>query len=116
MTRRIGWYFVFVGMVLLAIALVLAIGEQPSGRMFLSGLGGIVAGTWMILRSVGAASAGPPPPQAAPAPAAQSKQTARAPGPPKAAPAKAPAPAKTGAPAKAGGLARMFQPRSKSRP
>lgn len=110
MTRRIGWYFVFVGMVLLAIALVLAIGEQSSGRMFLSGLGGLIVGVWLILRSVGAPAAAPPLPPPKPAPAAQPKQAAKAPGPPKA------APAKPSAPAKARGLAGMFQPRSKSRP
>jgi hypothetical protein len=105
MARRVGWYFVFVGLVLLAIAFVLAMGEQSSGRMLLIGFGGLAVGAWLIVRSVGSATIAAPPPSAPPA-AAQAKQGPKAPGPPKPAPA---------APARARGMSRLFQPRSKSR-
>jgi hypothetical protein len=64
MARRVGWYFVFVGIVLLAIAFVLAMGKQPSGRMLMSGLASLVLGAWLLVRALSAAPAPPAPPPA----------------------------------------------------
>jgi hypothetical protein len=98
MARRVGWYFVFVGVVLLAIAFVLAVGGQSSGRMLLGGLGCTLAGAWLVLRSAGVAPAPPPV-------AAKAKEGGKPPTPPPDKPAARPR-----------GLAGLLRSRSKSKP
>jgi hypothetical protein len=103
MARRVGWYFIFVGMVLLAVAFVLAVGSQSSGRVLLGGLGSVAAGAWLVTRAGSGAPAAPPPvvqPKA--------KEGGRPPAP---AHAKPPAPAKPAGHPK--GWAGVFRPKSK---
>jgi hypothetical protein len=104
LARRVGWYFIFIGIVLLAVAFVLAMGQQPSGRVLFWALGSVVAGVWVVLRSGSARPAAP----AAPPAEAKAKSAPKAP---------AAAPAKETKPhaSKPKGISAMFQPRSKSR-
>ncbi|MBI3763540.1 MAG: hypothetical protein HY260_16975 [Chloroflexi bacterium] len=68
--RRIGWYFMFLGIAVLAIALILALGQQPSFRTLLMGLGSTMIGLWFALRAARSAALLKPPPPPPPAPAA----------------------------------------------
>jgi hypothetical protein len=107
MTRRIGAFFVFVGVVFLAVSTVLALGEQPSGRLFLAGLAASAVGVWAVIRSAGGAPLPPPGPPAGSPAAARAKPAGPAGG--------GPAPSEPPGPPKLRGLARLLQPRTKSR-
>ena len=102
MVRRVAWYFILVGIVLLAVALVLAMGQQSSGRALLWGLGSLIAGVWVLLRTAAA--------PAAPPVEAKAKEAGKPP-----APKPEAKPAAPKAPAKPRGLGGMFRPRTKSR-
>ncbi len=108
MIRRVGWYFIFIGIVLLAVAFVLAMGRQPSGRALIWGVSSVLAGVWVVLRSGRAAPVAP----VAPPAQVKAKQGPKAPA---AAPAKESKPPAPKPAAKPTGLSAMFQPRMKSR-
>ena len=120
MARRVGWYFIFIGIVLLAVAFVLAMGQQPSGRALIWGLGSVLGGVWVVLRSGSAARVAP----AAPPSEAKAKQGPKPPAarrheggqsPPPAGAARESKPAASKPAPKPNGLSALFQPRMKSR-
>ncbi len=101
MTRRVGWYFTFIGIILLTIALILAMGRQSGGWVLVSGLAALIIGVWIMFRSAGVAPAPPPPP---PAPAAAPKGGKAAPAKPENKPEQSAPPAKPAKPRSLGGL------------